>query len=295
MALEKTLLEISDRKDFTTAQGFLERLIRESNNVAVLGVVSSILQAFPVLVDETSVSLLGIPLFFKWDSTRSTSDMIRDNVYNDNEFERKERIASNGRIHRNKYYIGLVGFVADYMFYQRDFNELLYKQVDKMWENVKEDDWLFKKFLFDMDARKYEFKHFDQNGNYVQIVPGYDDTIRNLVESGTNYTIPTANTTWARNAFDYKEVADYNYETWKKGYEFILKLDSEREIMVSPGTMASIALRDFSDQLQPEEIVWCCETIINLEEEKLSNKDSYTINLDLLDNIAPLKGLCYIF
>ncbi|WP_157757781.1 nSTAND3 domain-containing NTPase [Elizabethkingia occulta] len=295
MALEKTLLEIGDRKDFTIARTFLGRLIRESNNVAVLGVVSSILQAFPNLVDETSVSMLGVPLFFKWDSTRSTSDMIRNHVYNDDEVERKERIASNGRIHRNKYYIGLVGFVADYMFYQRDFNELLYKQVDKMWENVKEDDWLFKKFLFDMDARKYEFKHFDQNGNYVQIVPGYDNTIRNLVESGTNYTIPTANTTWARNAFDYKEVADYNYETWKKGYEFILKLDGEREIMVSPGTMASIALRDFSDQLQPEEIIWCCETIINLEEEKLSNKDSYAINLDLLDNIAPLKGLCYIF
>ena len=295
MALEKALLEIGDRKDFTIARTFLGRLIRESNNVAVLGVVSSILQAFPNLVDETSVSMLGVPLFFKWDSTRSTSDMIRNHVYNDDEFERKERIASNGRIHRNKYYIGLVGFVADYMFYQRDFNELLYKQVDKMWENVKEDDWLFKKFLFDMDARKYEFKHFDQNGNYVQIVPGYDDTIRNLVESGTNYTIPTANTTWARNAFDYKEVADYNYETWKKGYEFILKLDGEREIMVAPGVMASIALRDFSDQLQPEEIVWCCETIINLKEKKLAKIDPYAINFDLLDNIPPLKGLCYIF
>lgn len=295
MALEKTLLEIGDRKDFTIARTFLGRLIRESNNVAFLGVVSSILQAFPNLVDETSVSMLGVPLFFKWDSTRSTSDMIRNHVYNDDEVERKERIASNGRIHRNKYYIGLVGFVADYMFYQRDFNELLYKQVDKMWENVKEDDWLFKKFLFDMDARKYEFKHFDQNGNYVQIVPGYDDTIRNLVESGTNYTIPTANTTWARNAFDYKEVADYNYETWKKGYEFILKLDGEREIMVAPGVMASIALRDFSDQLQPEEIVWCCETIINLEEKKLAKIDPYAINFDLLDNIPPLKGLCYIF
>jgi hypothetical protein len=71
---------------------------------------------------------------------------MRSNVYNDEEFERKERIAANQRIHRNKYYVGLVGFVADYMFYQREYNELLFKQVDRMWENVKEDDWLFKSF-----------------------------------------------------------------------------------------------------------------------------------------------------
>ncbi len=297
MALEKTLLEIGDKKDFSTARIFLDRLIRESNNIAILGVVCSILQAFPNLVDETSVSLLGVPLFFKWDSTRSTSDMMRSNVYNDEEFERKERIAANQRIHRNKYYVGLVGFVADYMFYQREYNELLFKQVDRMWENVKEDDWLFKKFLFDMDARKYEFKHFNQKGyeNYVQVVPGYDDTIRNVVESGNDYTVPTANTTWARKVFEYEEVDDHNYETWKIGYEFILQLDGRREIMVSPGTMASIALRDFSNQLQPDEIAWCCETIINLEAKKLAKTDPYAINFDLLDNIPSLKGLCYIF
>lgn len=183
------------------------------------------------------------------------------------------------------------------MFYQREYNELLFKQVDRMWENVKEDDWLFKKFLFDMDARKYEFKHFNQKGyeNYVQVVPGYDDTIRNVVESGNDYTVPTANTTWARKVFEYEEVDDHNYETWKIGYEFILQLDGRREIMVSPGTMASIALRDFSNQLQPDEIAWCCETIINLEAKKLAKTDPYAINFDLLDNIPSLKGLCYIF
>lgn len=297
MALEKVLLDFADKQDFVTVQYSIKRLIKESNNVAILGIVSSVLQAYPNLVDNTSVSLLGVRLFFMWDSSRSTSDMLHKEVYNDDEFERNERIAANSRIHRNKYYLGLIGFVADYIFYQRDYNELLFKQVDTMWQNLRPEDLRFKKFLFDMDARKYSFEPIDQQGyeNYFQLSPGYDDQIREVVDSGNRDKYPVINTMWARKAFDNEDISNHNYETWRIGYEYILELNGEPEIMVAPGTMASLALRDFSSQLEPEELLWCCEIIIRFAEKKLLKKDSFSIDMNLLDSLPAIKGLCYIF
>lgn len=298
MALEKSLLDFADRKDFTTVKTSLKRLIKESNNVAVLGVASSILQANPTLVDETSVSLLGVPQFFLWDSSRSTADIMnKDSIYNDDEFERKERMIANAKNHRYKYYLGLIGFVADYMFYQRDFNAILFKQVDRMWEGLHKDDWRFKKFLFDMDARKYDFKPIDQQGyeNYYQLVPGYDDQVKSIVDSRDNFQPPTVNTVWASKAFDKEELPNYNYETWKIGYEFILSLNGRPEIMVAPGTMAALGVRDFSDQLKAEELLWCCETVIKFSKKKLKKKDIFSLDFGLLESTPPLKGLCYIF
>ncbi len=296
MGLEKSMLDLGE-KELKTVQNYLKRLILESNNVAVLGIVSSVIQAYPSVLDEYSVSLLGIPVFFEWDSSRSTSEMVGGSFYPDDDYEKRERVMENNRFHRKKYYVGLVGFVAYYIFYERKLNDLLFKQIDFMWENLHPDNIGFKKFLFDMDARKYATKIVEEEGEnkLLQLSPGYDTETMQMVNSFGQEEYPSVNAVWARNAYDNVIMSNHNYETWKTGYEFILKLEGKRHFMVTPVSMAAVALRDFSDHLLPDELSWCCETVVSLGESKLSDKDSSPMNLDTVDSGPGLRGLSYLF
>ncbi len=295
MGLEKSLLDLVDCNELTNLNHYLTRIISESNNVAMLGVVASVLQANPVLLDEFSVSLLGVPSFFKWDSTRYSIELLNKEVYNEDPFERSERINSVARNHRTRYSLGLVGFVIEHLFYERNLNGLIFKQIDKMWENVSDEDVLFKKKLFDMDVRKYEFKPIEQQGyeNYVQLIPDYDDDIQQIMKDPEEH--PKINLLWAKNAFDNKEMPNHNYETWKIGYDYIIKLNGRYNPMVSLGTMAALALRDFSDQLEPSELQWCHGVIINFAKRKLEEKDPYRIDFDFIDSKPLILGICYLF
>lgn len=299
MALEAGMLDFADTSEinYPIVQGHLRRLIRESNNVAVLGVVSSVLQAYPALLDHTSVSLLGIPLVYRWDSNRYSSEMMNLHVYNDDPFEKQERVISNHRPHRRKYYLGLVGFVAHYMFSQRTLNELLFKQVDTMWAKAPKDK-LWRKLLFDMDARKYEFKPFTQPGyeNMVQLVPGYDDDVKKTVMSSDPADfIPAANTVWARKVFDGEEMPDKNYETWANGYKYLRGNRRQVDLMMAPGTMAAIGLRDFSDQLTAEEFTWCQEELLSIGEKHLQKRSAFEVAFNIMDADPAMIGLSYIF
>lgn len=295
MGLERSLLDLVDNNDLKTTQEYIQKIIKESNNVAMLGVVASVLQSNPDLLDNISVSLLGVPLFFTWESSRYSMDHIKKDVYNKDPFERNERITANFRSHRTKYYLGLTGFVTDYIFYQRNLNTILFKQIDHMWKVVSKETVMFRKFLFDMDVRTYVFKPIKQPGyeNYIQFVPEYDAEINEILNFRDDY--PTVGAIWAREAFEKKDGPNYNYETWKIGYEFILQLDGEHHVMVAPGTMAALALRDFSDQLEHEELAWCRGKIINSAQSRLEENDPYDINLDVLDSRPLLLGLSYLF
>lgn len=295
MGLERSLLDLVDNNNLKTTQEYIQEIIKESNNAAMLGVVASVLQSNPDLLDNISVSLLGVPLFFTWESSRYSMDCIKKDVYNEDPFERNERITANFRSHRTKYPLGLIGFVTDYIFYRRNLNTLLFKQIDHLWKIVSNESVMFRKFLFDMDVRTYVFKPIEQPGyeNYVQFVPEYDAEINEILNIHDEY--PTVSALWAKEAFDKKESPNHNYKTWKIGYEFILQLDGEHHVMVAPGTMASLALRDFSDQLEPEELAWCRKIIINSAKSKLEDSDPYHINLDVLDSQPLLFGLSYLF
>ncbi len=299
MALESALLDLSDKGEmnYQVVQVYLRRIVKEANNVAFLGVVASVLQAHPALLDQTSVSLLGIPLFYRWDGTRYSSEFMNLHVYNDDPFEKQERIKSNHRPHRRKYYLGLVGFVADYMFYHRKLNELLFKQVDAMWANAPEGDKLWRKFLFDMDARKYKFEPIAQSGyeKMVQLVPGYDEDIRNMVMSPDGGFIPTANVVWAKKAFDGEDMSDNNYETWKTGYQYLRNSQGQNDFTTSPGTMATLGLRDFYEKLTAEEYTWCQEELIRIAEQHLQKREAFDFEFNIIDANPAMIGLSYIF
>lgn len=301
MALETGLLDLADQGEhqYPVVRRYLNLLIKKSNSVAALGLVSSIIQAHPLLLDEVSVPIFGVAIFYRWDASRSSDEMLSMDTYNDDQFEKKERIISNQRPHRRRYYQGMVGFVADYMFYHGNQNELLFKEVDDMWADAAGKDMIWKKFLFDMDARKYNFQPVTQPGyeNMVQLVPGYDLEVQKTILSRDDAAsfVPSGNSLWAKKVFDNEDLPDRNYATWKNGYDFIQSLKGKNNFMTAPGTMATIGLRDFFEQLQPDELTWCREELISHGEKQLQTKDNFNFSLNIMDENPSMFGLSYIF
>ncbi len=301
MALESGLLDLADQGEehYPLIRDYLTKLIKETNNVAILGLVSSVIQAHPALLDEVSVPIFGVPEFYRWDGSRSSEEIMSMDTYNDDPFEKNERIKSNQKLHRRKYYQGMVGFVADYMFYYRTHNEFLFKEVDTMWENAPKKDKLWKKFLFDMDARKYNFQPITQPGyeNMIQLVPGYDADVKKTILSHDDVAdfVPSGNSVWSKKVFDNEDLPDKNYETWKAGFNFLQSLKGKSHFMTSPGTMATIGLRDFFNELEAEELIWCRQELIRHGERQLKQKDRFDFGSDIMDEKPAMFGLSLLF
>ncbi|RKE80775.1 ATP-binding protein [Chryseobacterium sp. AG363] len=295
MALEAGLLDLSGKTTDRQLRGYLQRIIKESNNVAFLGITISVIQAHPELLDENSVCLLGIPIFFWWESSRWMSELYTNEVFNDDEYEKNERTKSNSKVHRRKYYQGLVGFVFDYMFIYRTQNDLLYKEIDKMWEQAPAEEFQWRKFLFDMDARKYQHIPVEYNGRkMVQIQPGYDEEVRkNVTETNDIGQAPTVSVLWAKEAYDNNPINDHNYEKWRVGYDYIQNSKGQFDFMTSKTLMASLGLRDFFNEMNAEQLIWCRKIIMDFAEKNLMGQESIDMYLDVFGKQAALTGLSY--
>ena len=303
MGLEKYLLDLAEagRHNFKHIQSLLKELILCSNNVSLLAVVSSVFQAYPDLLDETSAVLLGNRTIFEWDESRFSSEMSpMSGYFGNDQYLAKERQASNSLRHRVVFIRGLIGFVRHYMFFYETENLLLSKQLDGMWPQLKNKDLYWKKALTDMDARKYEFKPVDIPGyeQYVQLVPNYDPDVAQAVEAyGRESRPPKVGMVWASNVFDGKTVEDNTYAAWKSGYEYILGPKTEYSFMTSPGTMACLGIRDYLDELTIAEKNWCWSTLLAVAGDILSRRSQDFLGTGggLFDNNAVMYGLPLLF
>lgn len=296
MALEKGLLDLADIgiEKYPVVRALCSRMICETNNVAVLGVVSSLLQAHPDLLDEQSVYLFGVKDFYRWDGSRWNSELITQHHYHDNHFLKEERLIEDKRPFRKKYYQGMVGFVAHYMFAHQTHNKLLFALIDKLWADLDEQDEIWRKFLFDMDARRYTTKMLDLPGheNLGHLVPGYDERVQKMMDNPSRYSkIPPANSVWASQVFNGEHVTNHNYATWKTGYDHINGTGGMDLPFLSPGTLATIGLRDFIDELMPAELNWCYHELFRYAADLLKKRDHWDFGSMAIDKKEAMFGL----
>lgn len=296
MALEAGLIDLSLTADHTQIQSYIQKLIKESNNVAVLAAVSSVIQASPELLDKVSVSILSDQRFYLWDLSRCLEERSNKAVYNRNFFEGQERRRSNTKVHRTKYRLGLISFVPDYIFHFKTLSKVIYKYIDAFWGSVHPSDSRWRKFLFDMDLRKYEVTPIEGYDGYIQIAPVYDDDVKtNIIDNPeTNVVLPRIDTTWADKAFK-KNLQQYDYRDWKTGYDYIQSKGTLYDPFTSPGTMAVLGLRDFMSKLSEEEISWCQQTIISSAAQHISSRDPWDEIIDLFSKETVLEGLPFLF
>ncbi|MBB6130926.1 hypothetical protein [Mucilaginibacter lappiensis] len=168
------------------------------------------------------------------------------------------------------------------MFSYQTLNEKLFELIDAMWETATEVYW--RKALFDMDARKWDWKPVEIPGyeNYVQIVPDYDAEVIAAVNSYKPKELPNIGLVWASNVFEGKPVDDRTYDTWKKGFEQLSKPSNGLGFMKAPGIMTCIGLRDYLDQLQPNEREWCRDQIIGQAAGMLTRDPHDIFSIDSL-------------
>lgn len=271
MALERFLYEMCSKNLPETnleAKGYIRRLIRESNNVAITAVISSTIQAFPNLLDEDSVVILSQREFFEWDSTRSTHEMLSLDFNEDDPRFTAERNDAAAQRFRKAYFRGLISFTASYMLSGLPLKEKIYGYLDKFHAECPPNDLYWRKMIYEMDPRNYVVKSLDKKTGIAEIQPAFDEEITKMLDEATfgDVFIPY-NVNWARNILDKKEVEGKSYENWRVAYTRLLELNGRFDTLLSPGLFAALGIIEFRPSLKYAESNWCIKTIVELSEE----------------------------
>lgn len=294
MALEKALLELGrDPSNKQLVKRLIDRLVTETSHVAVLGVVMSVLQAYPQLMTEISISLLGVKPFFLWDKDRFSTEFSPKMGYWNDMLFRQEREEENKRPHRRRYHLGMIGFVAPFMFLYGELHPRIFQLVDAMWADQGETQDYWRKFLYDIDVRKYEMVKVDRPGyeHLHEYQVNYDSKIQELIERDPVPTIPAANMIWISEVYDGKEVLNKTYSVWKTGYEILQSGNHEMALLTPAGKLAVIGLREFIGELSSQEQQWCREELFRYAEKQLKPRNFMDMTID---DAHAMMGLPYI-
>ena len=120
MSLERFLLETASKKTEISKANIkfiFDYLLRNSNNVAILSVMTSVAIAYPEEVEDAMLPLLTVREFYEWDLSRTLHEQLSLAPMDDNIlFAQEERWKSNQLPHRKKYIRGLRDFILDYQF-----------------------------------------------------------------------------------------------------------------------------------------------------------------------------------
>lgn len=185
MALEKYLYELAAAgKDRELLIACMWKLYTQSNTVATIGVVSSIVQAFPSITENLLLPLIDQPAIYKWEVQRYVDDfrnpilVMADQVYVDERYHAKELP------HRRKYNAGLRSFIIDYCFNVGAYNDQIYSIIDQMRSAADASDLNYAQLLDDIDLRVWEIqeeKEFDGQ-LYRRVGPAYRQEVFDMVK-----------------------------------------------------------------------------------------------------------------
>ena len=299
MSLEKFLMEIAGIKSEESRNVLkyvFDYVIKNSNNVAPLAVLSSVTMAYPKEVGTAMLPLLGTKEFYDWDLDRAlheySSVAPMDNKIS---FAQKERYDSNQLPHRKKYQRGLLDFVLDYQFNIRTLNSDLFKLLDLLKEkNLNNNDIVWEKTLLEIDARNHKIGDYDPKLGGYPIVPTYNKEVSDFIESNQEEYIQHQKSSMfageLRKAWTGEEVI--SFEKWQECYEYYIEENDKTNILSNrlyvdrPVTLACIGLRDFSNRLLRKQKKWCIDTMFNTVRNIIKTKYSYGLNINISYNIT---------
>ncbi len=267
MTLEKILLDMaadgsSANKD--ALKFSFDYILRNSNSVMTTGVLASVTMAYPKAVGDSFLPLLSIKEMYHWDYQRATREHSTFAFY-DEEIPGAQqiRINSNKLLHRTRYHDGFGGFLIDYQFTIKTFNDPLFAILDKLWGELQENDIIWKKKLHEIDSRKWVVTDHQPETGQFQIQPGYDEEVAAFIDTGKP-EMDAVNTAASHSqvlakVFDGTELL--NYEKWVEYYTYYTTLEKFDTRFDKPVTFAVIGIRDFSEQLTDDQKSWCVQHI----------------------------------
>lgn len=269
MALETCLLELGEmgREAETMFDFCLDKFFRENTSILIMGVLSSVCQAHPLLSKKWLHVLYTNKAFTNWDVQRYTNDTMQRMLPFQADLYGSERMESGKLSHRTKYERGLRGFAIDATIYIPGFAEPFFQLIDKYRAEVDGDDIEWRKYLDEMDFRVWKLKEQRtlEDGKEVNILlPEYDPEIAEEVENARN-NLPWdpqdgTDNYWMSQVMDGNDTA--SIERWLQIYQRYLALPAYNSFEHSPGMLAVVGVRYVWTNLDQDQKKWCADRII---------------------------------
>lgn len=283
MALEKFLLELAAQGSNTREklQSVIETLYRDSTTVSITAVLSSVAQAYPLMVGKWVLPLLSDRKLLTWDVSRYGEDqgtpafaaLPSDVVY------QRERIASNHLTHRLKNYPGLKGFIVDYCFNVREYNREIFAILDEHKRTSSEDDWEWKMILADIDIRNWKMTASREvEGTLeLQLEPVHEgrlkEEIDKLKDGADDYLLHTGQRAWLRNVKEQKEPPDIH--KWLEIVGYYKAQTTINPQYHHPGLAAALGIRFLWADLPLAEKQWCFDTVLSIAQRVIDKEHRY--------------------
>jgi len=287
MSFEKFLLGMATRRTETSRANLkfvFEYIYYHTNNVAPLGVLASVVMAYPSEVDESMLCLLKAREFYEWDLSRALQEhSALAPVDQEISFAQKERWESNQLAHRKKFMRGLRDFILDYQFNIRKLNREIHQVFDELKKDIQEEDIVWKKTITEIDIRNHKVGEYDEKLGGFPIAPEYDKDIQEFIDSGKeefesdnkamNYS------SQLQKAFEGKE--PISYLDWQACQKKCERNENLNILFDRPVTLAVVGLRGISEQLSKEEKMWCINTILETAAVIIQDTTSRNFGLNM--------------
>ncbi|MCL2722705.1 MAG: hypothetical protein FWD47_15355, partial [Treponema sp.] len=270
MSLEKFLLETAIEKTDVSKKILklmFDYVLKNSNNIAPLSVLTSVTIAYPDEVEEAMLPLLSVREFYEWDLNRAIGESSSLNPMDIHiPFAQEERGKSNQLPHRKKYMRGLRDFIFDYQFNIRTLNKQIHQIFDKLKTQLLKDNIAWKTDLEKIDIRNYnKLGNYDEKLGGFPIMPEYDDDVAKYVEFeqkiADGYSKSMNFCEQLLNAYKKNDVIDFSL--WLSCYEQYSSSETLNRLYDLPVTLAVLGLRDFAANLDESQKKWCLEVISN--------------------------------
>lgn len=304
MSLEFYLLEIAElgeaSKKVLLSQ--IDFLYTQSTSVAITAVISSVCQAYPILVEDKFLPLISSKEIIFWDISRYASDYHPFNFFIQEEIYDIERGKSNKLPHRLKFTPGLKGFIVDYCFNIRVYNKQIFECIDTLRSSAEKDDLGWKKMLDEMDVRTWKYsKEITHNGKLAFLIePSYSDEIMPYVDEITKpLEESNKNTSYKVLLLKAKKKEEtIEILNWREIYDYYKSFETLVYFEHVPGLLAVIGVRDLWNDLNMEEKEWCIQVIVENTVKQIQKQNSpydYSNGLSPFDEDAILSSIPLLF
>jgi hypothetical protein len=291
MALEAWALEtIELPATEEIIQKWLDWILQNTNNVALVSLVGSVCLAHPIKTGQVGLTLLGCREFIVLDRERMINESVSlapGGIGYQKELFQKERIASNKLPHRQRHLEQLaldlqLGPLRDEVWAILDHHQAALPPLDQQ----DDDDRLWRLCLSRMDLRKYEQYGETQDG-YVHIQMRQPESdIQAVIDQSAperdRYFQYSSLFFWAMKQFERKEGHADQASEWRNRlaeakivYQEILSVSDEFGLPCGgPGIVAAVSIRDYWDDLDSDDRNWCLTTVIDHVMRFPADKDS---------------------
>lgn len=300
MSLEKFLLETAKRKTDVSRENLkfiFDYVLKNSNNIAPIAVLTSVAIAYPGEVEEEMLPLLSVKEFYEWDLSRALHENSALTPMDRRiSFAQKERLESNQLPHRKKYQRGLRDFILDYQFNVGKLNKEIHQIIDKLKAQYDGKDVIWKKNLIEMDIRNHKVGEFDEKLGGFLIQPEYDDEVVKFIEfNKESFEADTKSLNISGQllkTYEKKETIDFS--SWLSCYEQYSSSKSLNILYDRPITLAVLGLRDFSTNINEEQKTKCIEiitdAIVSILQDTFNRDYSLNMSINIMEKDIALSS-----